>query len=601
VNNHFEPLDNGEVLSINESELIYIGHTTFRVGEFAEAVRTKLEATEGWNEQKNAWFTDTGVDCEVLRFTSGGWVKGKVRLRLEFSPEDGGASSDTKSVSVQPSTPTVAATPQPISTPDGVSGTTALTDTPQTEDTSSGFPVAAALGVAAIGTAVLSGMDLAHGDSSSESSLEDLEADSSVSSVEEDFNLAPPTPEVELASLEEFDPFAAELSSSEDSSLEEMDFDLDTPDSALEVTNLESGDPLAALEVDDFSLEASSTDLSDLDEEDFGLDSPVDMEGTVSLEEADFGLDSPDADLSGLGEEDFSLASLDEESPDLENPLLEDQVSQEVNSLDNGDFSLETPPDMGLESLSDVDLSSLGAEDFDLETSDQELSGLENGDFGLESSTSEQELGIIGDEDFDFGSSPEQEAPEMEDQDFGLEEFGEDFAGLENADFDGEAAPATVTVSLLEDAEVDFLGDGLETPELSLETSDFLLEDVGGEDFGLDDLLADDFGGDDLESLSISDQDKQEFEQASAAVSQAFDEDFGLELESATIANGVDNLDFSFAEDDEIDAIDRQLAEAMEDDLGLLGVSEGLTENIFGDQDDSLFKDVWEDMSRKVK
>jgi hypothetical protein len=57
----------------------------------------------------------------------------------------------------------------------------------------------------------------------------------------------------------------------------------------------------------------------------------------------------------------------------------------------------------------------------------------------------------------------------------------------------------------------------------------------------------------------------------------------------------------SLAEDEELDAIDKQLAEALDDDLDLLGSSTGLTENLFTDQEDSLFKDVWDDMNRKVK
>lgn len=89
MDNQFEPLSIGEVLSVNESAEILIGHRTFRVGEFAEAIRTQLEyGIAGWNKDKNAWFSKDGIPCEVLRFNSQGWQKGKVRINLEFCPQE---------------------------------------------------------------------------------------------------------------------------------------------------------------------------------------------------------------------------------------------------------------------------------------------------------------------------------------------------------------------------------------------------------------------------------------------------------------------------------------------------------------------------------
>jgi hypothetical protein len=89
VDNKFEPLAIGEVLSIDDSALILIGHHTFRVGEFAEAMRTQLEYNlNGWTQEKDAWFSPDGIPCEVLKFTAGGWQKGRVRINLEFCPQD---------------------------------------------------------------------------------------------------------------------------------------------------------------------------------------------------------------------------------------------------------------------------------------------------------------------------------------------------------------------------------------------------------------------------------------------------------------------------------------------------------------------------------
>ena len=88
MDNHFEPLAIGEVLSIDESAQILIGHRTFRVGEFADAVQKEMQSIQGWTKEKDAWFSEEGVPCEVLRFTANGWQKGKVRIHLEFCPQD---------------------------------------------------------------------------------------------------------------------------------------------------------------------------------------------------------------------------------------------------------------------------------------------------------------------------------------------------------------------------------------------------------------------------------------------------------------------------------------------------------------------------------
>ncbi len=91
MKNQFEPLDVGEVLSVRESDLVLIGHHTFRVGEFADAIRAQLrDRVDGWTEDKNAWFSEAGIPCEVLRYTAKGWQKGKVRINLEFCPQEMG-------------------------------------------------------------------------------------------------------------------------------------------------------------------------------------------------------------------------------------------------------------------------------------------------------------------------------------------------------------------------------------------------------------------------------------------------------------------------------------------------------------------------------
>ncbi len=585
MNNHFEPLDNGEVLSISESALIYIGHTTFRVGEFSEAVRSQLEHnTEGWNEGKNSWFTDTGVDCEVLRFTSGGWQKGKVRLRLEFSPDDG-SSSSTPGAATQPVSggmemPSAVSMPDTVAPPSYAQGTEGAGDSGNFMEAA--LPIAAVVGTAVVGTAVAASI-ASQGDAAA------AEVAPEESLLDKGFDLEVPNQESEIAGLDdedfELDPPQDDFASPETTAFGDVDGDMDfaadefgdQPEASLLDGNLDNDldsefadADLSSLGSEDFSLESSQVtneiDLSGLEDTDFALEDTLgdtlEDQASNSLEDDDFALRTTEADLSDLGEDNFSLDTMGGESRNSETPDFGVENSiEEFTSLDE-DFGLESSPEMELGDLEGGGLSDFGDEEFALETpaSEQEMGGLD-----------------------EFTSS------DSDNEDFGLDSLDTDFSGLENADFgSGEAE-----VSSFENLEVSSLDDefGLETPEFSAAAPE-AMED---QDFGLGDLMGDDAGSDDLEFLSISDQDKQQFEQAAAEVSQAFDEDFGLELEAN---NGLDSLDFDLAGDDAMDAIDQQLSSALDDDLDLLGDADGLTENMFADQDDALFKDVWGDINK---
>ncbi len=700
MTNHFEPLDNGEVLSINESALIFIGHTTFRVGEFSEAVRHQLEQTSGWNESKDPWFTDAGVPCEVLRFTSGGWQKGKVRIRLEFSP-DSGEGGDTKE-SAQGS--------DEEAEPEGESFFVEGGSIDPLESTTT--------------EAVL---DL-EGSSSAETTEDfatdldintpDETLDSSIAPVDfvdddlnDDFNLAPPSPESELVTMD--DPFSSGADSLT-SNLNDLEEDLETDfptESTLEFT------PESA----DFGLEDSpAPELSGLEEPEFGLETS----GLDALEDGDFGLEatpelspeiSADDDFASLEDGDFGAGlSLEENTADassdfsgLEDDGFEatDTAEAELDGLDDLDFGLEETPASATQAMGDFSALEDEDEDGDLspdfspaDNSDGGLSGLDDADFGLESN--DPELSNLATEDFGLEESPDVELSSLGAEEFGEEfsfesesspEFGGDSLDFGEPEYTPEVAVATndnsedltddfdlssLEAGALDDADLELSGlegafsesteadlsglgedtftlenqgldpefAGLVDEEFAPESTDFssmesglgadisldMDSDLGLEsfedqddradqgadfdseltnnfifetdsaseatgleetDFGLDEFLGGEETGDELESLQISAEDKQEFDLAAAEVSQAFDEDFGLDLENFGSGAG----------DEELDAIDKQLAEALDDDLDLLGTSTGLTENIFADQEDSLFKDVWDDMNRKVK
>jgi KGK domain len=89
MSDRFESLESGEVVSIQHETQVLSGHRTFRSGELNDAIKSYVEqAIAGWSEDKNDWFTDRGIDCEALRFGSKGWQKGRIRLSLEFCPDE---------------------------------------------------------------------------------------------------------------------------------------------------------------------------------------------------------------------------------------------------------------------------------------------------------------------------------------------------------------------------------------------------------------------------------------------------------------------------------------------------------------------------------
>lgn len=116
----FESLENGEVISVQHDTQVLSGHRTFRVGELNDAIKSHLASSmSGWSEDKNGWFSTQGIDCEALRFGSNGWQKGRIRLCLEFCPDE--LTSPAQNVSSSSiSTPvnsTAEITANPVSSP----------------------------------------------------------------------------------------------------------------------------------------------------------------------------------------------------------------------------------------------------------------------------------------------------------------------------------------------------------------------------------------------------------------------------------------------------------------------------------------------------
>jgi hypothetical protein len=89
MSDRFESLESGEVVSIQQEAQILSGQKTFKTGDLNQSIESYLASSiPDWSEQKKDWFTDRGIDCEALRFGSKGWQKGRIRLSLEFCPDD---------------------------------------------------------------------------------------------------------------------------------------------------------------------------------------------------------------------------------------------------------------------------------------------------------------------------------------------------------------------------------------------------------------------------------------------------------------------------------------------------------------------------------
>ncbi len=103
MNDLFNSLDSGEVISIQQDAQVLVGHRIFRVSELNEAIANYLKTSVGnWTEEKGDWFTTQGINCEALRFGSNAWQKGRIRLCLEFCPDEVSQSASKQVTSSNP-------------------------------------------------------------------------------------------------------------------------------------------------------------------------------------------------------------------------------------------------------------------------------------------------------------------------------------------------------------------------------------------------------------------------------------------------------------------------------------------------------------------
>lgn len=77
-------LSQEDVISVYGNE-IFVKNRTFTLNEFLTEMKKTLQAqlTEG----KENWLTG-GIDCKILKPGAKTWQRGKVRITLEFEPEN---------------------------------------------------------------------------------------------------------------------------------------------------------------------------------------------------------------------------------------------------------------------------------------------------------------------------------------------------------------------------------------------------------------------------------------------------------------------------------------------------------------------------------
>jgi hypothetical protein len=155
MSDRFNALDSGEVISIQKDSQVLVGHRIFRVSELNDAIANHLKsAVDTWTDDKSNWFNTQGIDCEALRFGSTAWQKGKIRLCLEFCPDDASTSAPNQVAIGTPVVTTPAPTQATSNAPAVATPAPALHANPNIAVATTDSPKTPIAGVAAVGAGV---------------------------------------------------------------------------------------------------------------------------------------------------------------------------------------------------------------------------------------------------------------------------------------------------------------------------------------------------------------------------------------------------------------------------------------------------------------
>lgn len=87
MSDKLQRLEREDVVSVYSGQ-IFVNNRTFTVSEFIEALMPIVkEKSAPWTEDKEKWFSE-GLDCKILKPGAKRWRRGKVRISLEFDPEE---------------------------------------------------------------------------------------------------------------------------------------------------------------------------------------------------------------------------------------------------------------------------------------------------------------------------------------------------------------------------------------------------------------------------------------------------------------------------------------------------------------------------------
>jgi KGK domain len=88
MNNSDFKLNDDDVISTDPLLSLCTG-PIFKVKDAPQGMTGKLSLDSRGNPSLyTRWLTKEGVKCEVLQVSGRGWLKGKIRFRLEFIPDE---------------------------------------------------------------------------------------------------------------------------------------------------------------------------------------------------------------------------------------------------------------------------------------------------------------------------------------------------------------------------------------------------------------------------------------------------------------------------------------------------------------------------------
>ena len=87
VRHDFERLESEDVISVYSAQFL-VNNRTFMVSELISALMIIMrERGGGLTEEQERWFKE-GVDCKILKPSAKSWERGKIKINLEFCPEE---------------------------------------------------------------------------------------------------------------------------------------------------------------------------------------------------------------------------------------------------------------------------------------------------------------------------------------------------------------------------------------------------------------------------------------------------------------------------------------------------------------------------------